>query len=143
MYYYLYIFYSRGVTLHIFVRKIFIHYINFMYMHVYIPHHSFTLAKISHKNQNAASKKNVNSCHQRDKALPVNDPWEVRDEPVWKRPVILTSACSESWKMTEHLNSRLELNKCNIPESEKAASLYHLRDRKALWEVVWLKTPSK
>ncbi len=91
-----------------------------------------------------ALRKNFNSCHHRDKALPVNDPWEVRDEPVWERPVIPMSASFESWKMTEHLNSRLEMNKCNIPESEKAASLYHLRDRKALQEEeVWLKTPSK
>lgn len=85
-----------------------------------------TLAEISHKSQNAgfgenttALRKNVNSCHHRDKAHSVNDPWEVRDEPEWERPVVLMSACSESWKMTEHLNSRLELNKCNIPESEK------------------------
>lgn len=69
-------------------------------------------------------------------------PWEVQDEPVWERPVVLMSACSESWKMVEHLHSRLELNKCNIPECEKGATLYHLGDRKALQVLeFWLKPP--
>lgn len=87
-------------------------------------------------------RKNVKSCHHGDKAFTVHDPWEVRDEPVWERPVVLMSACSESWKMAEHLHSRLELNKCNIPESEKAATFYHLGDRKALQaEEFWLKPP--
>jgi len=34
--------------------------------------------------------------------------------------------------MAEHLHSCLKLNKSNIPESERAGTLYHQGDRKAL-----------
>lgn len=89
-----------------------------------------------HKSQNAGFGENINSCHKGDKAFIVHDPWEVRDVPMWEWPVVLMSACSESWKMAEHLHSCLELNKSNIPESERAATLHHLGDRKALqWRI--------
>lgn len=55
----------------------------------------------------SALRKNVNSCHHGDKALPVRDPRKVWDEPGWERPVVLTSACSgrvhpqaEKWQST-------------------------------------------